>query len=364
MIKLAPIAAVVLLVAVGLAGGQLLKLLKFPAPFLLGPVVAVTLCNLLRLPIPVLPPHIDKIAQVIIGFCLGANITRNSIRELKAICLPAAAIVIWSLVITFVFSFFLIRTTPLSLATAVLSSSPGGVPEVVIMAMSVDADAATVTVMQIARLLAVVLFVPLFSKIPGRKSNLILSCAGDTQSAPEVLAPGPQVSDRWGQLRHLIKDLLNPGLLVAMIGSLAFNMLRIPAGFMIGAMVATGIASIGGLGFKPLPVQIRQGAYIIIGIMVGQFFTREVLAGMVDIYPVILLLTGLMLLSSVALAWAIARVTGWPLIVCLLSAAPGGLVAMTTLASDLDADPVKVSLLHLSRLVTVKLILPLVVLFI
>lgn len=364
MIKLAPVAAGALLALLGFLGGKLFKLLRFPVPFLLGPMVVVSLSNLLGLPIPVLPNHIDKIAQVILGFCLGVGITRDSLRELRVIAIPALAVAIWSLLITFIFSFFLHRATSLSLTTAVLSSSPGGVPEVVIMAMSVGADAATVTVMQVARLFAVVLFVPLFGKLSAGKNNTAASCASACPVAPEtkeqVAAPGVY----WPELRRFFKALANPGLLIAFTGGLLFSVLKIPAGYMIGAMVATGVASVSGLGLRPLPPGIRTAAYIVVGILVGQFFTREVLGGMVEIYPIILLLTVIMLLASIGLAWFISRLTGWTLMVCLLSAAPGGLMAMTTLASDLDSEPVKVSLLHLSRLVAIKLILPLVILFI
>jgi len=57
-------------------------------------------------------------------------------------------------------------------------------------------------------------------------------------------------------------------------------------------------------------------------------------------------------------AWIIHRLTGWDLPTSLLAAAPGGFTVMTALAIKHDLDPVKISMLHLCRLFTIKMFIP------
>ncbi len=364
MFELPPLAAAVLLLALGLTGGLVFKLLKLPAPLILGPMVAVSLGNLAELPFPLLPAWFENIAQVVLGFYLGAGITQGNLKELKAIFFPAAATAVWSMVITFGLGFFLYKITPLNLATAVLSSSPGGAPEVSIIALSVNADVATVTVMQMARLLAILIMAPCLSKIARAMGKTAVSRSHLEHYDPAILEPTLPVYGYNSQIRHFIAGLLNPGLGIALVGGLVFYYLGVPAGYMIGSMIAVGTASVCGLKIRPLPNKIRAAALIGIGVLIGQFFTRDALSGIADIYPVVLLLTGLMLLLCASLAVVLSMVMGWKMSVCLLATAPGGLITMIALAEEMGSDPLKVSLLHLARLITVKLTLPLVILII
>jgi uncharacterized protein len=358
------IPAITILFLLGLFGGFVFKILKLPAPLLLGPLVAVSLGNLAGLSFPLLPTWFDNSAQTILGFYLGSSITRDNLHEIKAVSLPAAAIAVWSLVITFLLGYFVFRTTVLSLPTAILSASPGGAPEVSILALSVNADVTTVTVIQMARLFAVLLLTPLFSKMfhTGSKSLTKRTTAKPVYTlSVESAAP---VTNHNNNFRSFIEKLFNPGLGIAVLGGFLFYTLQVPAGFMVGAMIAVGISSVSGLKIKPLPDLVRTAAYIGIGVLIGQYFTREALMNIVEIYPIVLIVTGLMLLSCAALAVIISKTMGWRLSTCLLATAPGGLITLTAIAAEMDSDPLKVSLLHMARLITIKLTLPLVIILI
>lgn len=362
--EIADVPAIIVLLLLGLFGGFVFKMLKLPASLLLGPLVAVSLGNLAGLSFPPLPTLFDNSAQVILGFYLGSSITRANLHEIKAVYLPALAISVWSLVITFALGYFVYQTTVLSLPTAILSASPGGAPEVSILALSVGADVTTVTVIQMARLFAVLLLTPLISKRfqTGSKSVIRKTIAKQEHTlSVESATPVDKGNDN---ILSFMRKMLNPGLVIAILGGFLFYTLQIPAGFMIGAMITVGISSVSGLKIKPLPDLVRTAAYIGIGVLIGQYFTREALMNIAEIYPVVLLLTGSMLLSCAALGVAISKLMGWNLSTCLLATAPGGLITLTAIAEDMNADPLKVSLLHISRLITIKLTLPLVIILI
>lgn len=364
MIEIASVLTAGLMLALGVGGALVFVVLKMPAPYIIGPMVALSLGNILELPLPMLPGWFESIAQIILGFYLGIGITRKNLKQLKSASLPAAVIAGWSLFITFALGFFLYRTTQFSLATAVLSSSPGGAPEVSIVAVAINADVATVTIMQMARLLAILMLAPLLSYVmrSHRKSGSP-ACFYDHFN-PEAMEEASSTSYTGNRVRTFFWRLFNPGLAIAAAGGLAFHHIGIPAGYLIGAMVAVGAFSLYGLKINLPPEQLRSGSYIGIGLLIGQYFTREAFVGTLEIYPVVLLLTAMMLLSCAVLGLVISKITGWRLSVCLLATAPGGLITMIAMAAEMDSDPFVVSLMHMSRLITVKLTLPLVVLII
>jgi hypothetical protein len=353
-----------ILIMLGLFGGVVFKMLNLPAPLLLGPLVAVSLGNLAGMTFPPLPTWFDNSAQVVLGFYLGSSITRDNLHEIKAVSLPAIAISAWSLVITFVLGYFVYRTTVLSLPTAILSASPGGAPEVSILALSVNADVTTVTVIQMARLFAVLLLTPLLSKKFHKASKLFARKASTKQVNTLSVESAAPVGNHNNNLHSLMGKMLNPGLFIAVLGGFLFYSLQIPAGYMVGAMISVSISSVSGLKIKPLPDLVRTAAYIGIGVLIGQYFTREALLNIVEIYPVVLIVTTFMLLSCAGLAVIISKTMGWKLSTCLLATAPGGLITLTAIAADMDSDPLKVSLLHMARLITIKLTLPLVIILI
>jgi uncharacterized protein len=360
-LEIADVPAIIVLLLLGMFGGFVFKMLKLPAPLLLGPLVAVSLGNLAGLSFPPLPTWFDNSAQVILGFYLGSSITRANLHEIKAVYLPALAISVWSLVITFALGYFVYQTTILNLPTAILSASPGGAPEVSILALSVGADVTTVTVIQMARLFAVLLLTPLISKRFQTGSKSVIRKTTAKQEQTLSVESATLIDNGNDNILSFMRKMLNPGLVIAILGGFLFYTLQIPAGFMIGAMITVGISSVSGLKIKPLPDLVRTAAYIGIGVLIGQYFTREALMNVAEIYPVVLIVTGLMLLSCAALAVIISKTMGWKMSTCLLATAPGGLITLTAVAAEMDSDPLKVSLMHMARLITIKLTLPLVI---
>jgi hypothetical protein len=69
--------------------------------------------------------------------------------------------------------------------------------------------------------------------------------------------------------------------------------------------------------------------------------------------------TAVLVASGLVLAALLRRLTGWDALTCLLAAAPGGVTQFFILACELGADPLKVSLLQLARLLTILGLLPL-----
>lgn len=149
-------------------------------------------------------------------------------------------------------------------------------------------------------------------------------------------------------------------LLIACIGGIIGIKLKIPAGAMIGAMIAVAAYHIWS-GKGELPINFKIAAQIIVGGMLGLNFSMDTLHGLKDMaLPAIVMLLGLMLLS-VVLGIVVAKTTGLDLITALFSSAPGGITEMTLASEAYGADTPKVALLHLMRLISVITVLPLVI---
>ncbi len=149
-------------------------------------------------------------------------------------------------------------------------------------------------------------------------------------------------------------------LIVAFAGGLIGLKLKIPAGALIGAMIAVAALKIGS-GRGDLPYSFRIMAQIFVGGMLGLNFSMETINGLKNlIFPAMIVVVGLTLFS-VILGFTLSKLTGLDLTTALFSVSPGGLTDMTLISGAYGADTPTVALLHLMRLLTVITVLPTII---
>ncbi len=149
-------------------------------------------------------------------------------------------------------------------------------------------------------------------------------------------------------------------ILVASAGGIIGIKLKIPAGALIGAMIAVAIYNIF-TGQGTIPTNFKIFAQILVGGMIGLNFTMDTVYGLKNlIVPALMLVIGLTVFS-ICLGLIISKLTGLDLITALFSCSPGGLTDMTLIAEEYGAQTPKVALMHLMRLITVITVLPLVI---
>jgi uncharacterized membrane protein AbrB (regulator of aidB expression) len=82
-------------------------------------------------------------------------------------------------------------------------------------------------------------------------------------------------------------EAVRPVLTAEAIGTcdgLLFSALRLPLPWMMGSMVATTVASMGGVP-QAMPVWARPPTIAVLGVLLGSSFTREIAARMLDWLP-------------------------------------------------------------------------------
>ena len=152
-------------IAVVLIGTWLAVRIKLPTPYLLGPAMATCLLVLNGLHPPALPQSAIIAAQVSIGIYIGGNVKLNNVELQWRTLLPYALL---NAIVVISFSLFLgwllTYIISASLVTGFLSTAPGGMTEMGLTAMLVNADLSTVVTYQICRVFFILLVMPFLLK--------------------------------------------------------------------------------------------------------------------------------------------------------------------------------------------------------
>lgn len=153
-----------LLAACGVLGYFLAAKLRFPAPFLLGPLLLSGGAHLVGFTAAKPPGLLVIAAQVVVGSAIGCRFVGVSIKQ-------ALGSVGWGLAATalmvggaFATALGLHWGTGLPFNAMLLSLAPGGLPEMTLIALSLDIDLALVVSHHLVRVLFINLVVPLLAR--------------------------------------------------------------------------------------------------------------------------------------------------------------------------------------------------------
>lgn len=141
-------------------GAWLVARMSFPIPFLLGPIFATMAAVLIGFPAPPIPLHLVNTAQFFFGVYLGVAISLESLRGVGMVLPWAIGGSVALVAFTYLLGFGLTLVTPASLLTAFLSTAPGGITEMGIVALTLGADVAFILAYQLFRLFCILLVAP------------------------------------------------------------------------------------------------------------------------------------------------------------------------------------------------------------
>ncbi len=342
-----------LMSGLGYLGYRGFRYFDLPAAGLVGAMFATATAAILGFPWVSVPPYFNVLLQAIVGIMIGSKIGRESIAILRSLILPAIILAFWMVGTGVAVGWVLFGLTSLDLATSIFSAAPGGIAEMSIIALDYGADVSAVALLQFIRILGTYATVPLISRKFGSQLDTggePDSRLGDRVSEPKARGSSPGTAARAHPLPVTIA--------IGLAGGFAAWALGVPAGGIVGSMVAVGTFQTLGMRLRGLPPVGVVVAQIGLGAMLGLNFDPSMPAQFVSMIAPVLLLTMLLLLAGLILGYIMHRVFKWDLTTCLLSTAAAGLTQMGVIALEMDADPVKVSMLHLVRIVAIILFLP------
>ncbi len=314
------------------AGWFLFLKLKIPTPAILGPLAAICAANILGWPVTP-PAWLKPILSVIMGIMLGLRFNLKLNGMWKQVLLAS----VWIMGIS-ILTAKALAAAGINEATALFAAMPGGIAEISLMALDYHADGVAVAFLQTSRLLLTMLLIPILAR----------------------RVPGPICTDTERQTVRK-PGYIDWAILLA-LGSVAaflFSSLHVPAGTMVGPMLAVGLyTKVGGIGAKPnktLQSVVQMG----VGGLVGLGITKDSLLRIDEYFLPALLLCVLIVGGSLLLSLALNKISGWDKRTCLLAASPAGLSPTVLLSMELEADSAKVIVFQVLRLGLVLLFAPL-----
>ncbi len=149
-------------------------------------------------------------------------------------------------------------------------------------------------------------------------------------------------------------------LLIAAGGGLIGLRLKMPAGAMVGAMLAVGAANL--LGFSgQIPANYRIAAQIVVGGMVGLNINRATLSGLKSLALPASVLVLSMVAFGLVVGYIISRVSDMDVVTAFFSSAPGGMSEMTLMAESAGGNTPQVALMQLARMLSIVTLLPVII---
>lgn len=326
--------------AVGGAGGATLGLLGFPAGWMSGSIVAVTVCAIAGRPM-VFPNGLAMIVFVAIGMSLGAAVTPETLDRIAAWPLSMLALAVSMTILTASVTLYLRYMHGWDVLSALFASAPGGLAQALALAAQSGADVRSVAMVQSVRVLLLTVIMP-----------VALASVAATGTPP---LPGSRFAlmDAPGELAILVA-------VCSLVAALAYRA-HVPGGPIVGAMAASGILHGSGLVHVSLPAPVVIASFVMTGAMIGSRFAGTNVALLLRLLSVGLgaLAVGAVVAvgCAIVVAWMLSLRTGD----VIMAYAPGGLEAMTILAFALHLDPAFVGVHHLARFLFVSLAIPVAV---
>ena len=331
---------VLLTLAVSAAGGLVATLLGLPAGWLMGGALAVTAAAMAGLPV-CLPDRLRDVAFLLIGMSMGASVAPDSLSLMASWPVSLAALVLELVLIITLTGWMLVRVFRLDPGTAYLSSFPGHLSFVMGIAAAGMGDTRQIVIIQVIRILMLTICVPIGA----------------------VFLPidhfAPPVATAFLDIGQLLA--LAAGCIVA---GLVFLWLKVPAGFVLGAMAAATAARLGGLYTEAMPAPLVTVTFVLTGALIGSRFAGITRAEFVNAAKGGVIATAMTVGIVTVVSYGVSLLVDMPFGQIWLGLSPGALEGMGALGIALGYDTAFIAVHHVIRLLLLSFAIPTVVVLI
>lgn len=330
-----------LALGLGLIGGAVGNYLDIPLGWLLGAIVANMAASMHNLPVAI-PVPLRRVALAVLGVLIGSAFTPQLLTQANEWALTLGVMVVF-VVLAAAWAYFYGRhVTHFDQRTALFAGIPGGLGEMIMLGWSMGADPRTTSLAQSARLLTIVVLVPVLLKV---FADL------DAES-----------STTTGRIAASALQLRDVAVLAASAGvaGLVARLVCAPAPFLVGPMLATATLYMTGFSASRLPAELIAFSQVVIGSGIGATFAGATVRELVRTFSLSIGLTLSLLAMVLAFAYGASLHTEFGFAALILAFTPGGIAEMGILALLLGIDPVFVSTHHTVRVMLIYLIVPIV----
>lgn len=325
-----------------LAAAGLCVALHTPLPWMIGPLLAVSLASIMGAPTASWTP-LRNGGQWAIGVALGLYFTPQVGALVASIWWAILLAIGWALVLGCAFGHWLYRSHAPRMphvpaksmrATAYFSGAIGGASEMTLMAERAGARTDLVAAAHSLRLVVVTVTIPFAMQWSGLHG---------LDAVPPALR-----EVRWGGLAVLLT--------ASGAGALAMQALGRTNPWFIGPLLVAMAFTLAGQTLSGLPLWLSNAAQLVIAVSLGVRFSREFLHTAPRWLASVALGTVGMIALCAGFAWVLAALTGIAPATLILGTSPGGIAEMAITAKVLQLGVPVVTAFQVCRLVAVLLL--------
>ena len=234
--------------AIGAAGGIACWGLGVPAPWLAGSMVAGIIAIFSGIRVG-MPDWLKALSFIFLGIQTGTSVTWDTVDRAAQWPLSIIFLGFTVVAVTWACTWYYVRRSGWDKSTALFASLPGALSLVLLLASTTTADMRRVTIAQCIRLFFLVAALP----------SVIAWL-----SPPEPVHTGVGVIGSVTDIAILV--------VVSSLAGFALERLRVPAGLMLGPMLASAALELTGVISGAAPNSILIPANIVLGVMIASRF--------------------------------------------------------------------------------------------
>lgn len=144
---------------------------------------------------------------------------------------------------------------------------------------------------------------------------------------------------------------------IGIIGGYIADKKKVPAGFMVGSLFSVAAYNIF-FNTAFLPTHFRLITQISTGIYLGTKFSKEDVSSLKKVFIPGVFMSILMILFSLLISYIMSKGFGVDKITAVFASSPGGLLDMSLLAYEFNANTSQVALLQLIRMISIIVFVP------
>lgn len=319
---------------IGVIGGFVAFYLGMPAPFLVGPVIAVTIGCFSGLKL-LIPTGIRDICFIVLGLSMGAGATPKVLETAQKWPLSFIMLAFVVYAIMFFGAAILQKIFGFKPRTALLAATPGHLSFVIALSEDVKADTQKIALVQSIRMLALTIILPLVLKymdlgLPARNMPIV------------------SIEAKWLFILFF----------VTLLAGFVLKKFKMPAAYLIAGMVISTFTHLTSLVEGVTPQSLVIPSFIILGCLIGTRFNGANLQTVKQVLiPSVVNFLSAFSVAAIG-ALIVYWVTGLPYAQIIIAFTPGGVEAMIAMSLLLNADPTFVAAHHILRLFILAALLP------
>jgi uncharacterized protein len=325
-------------------GGLLFNLIKVPIPWLLGPMAALLIASRFRNVTFYWPVAMRDTGLMIVGYSIGISFTKSSLSDIIS-QLPSMLILTTLIVLACAgLAYVMSKWSGIDYPTALTSSIPGGLSQIVIFAEEMKGiDLTIVTFFHVTRVLIVVFLIPfvVFSPIFLKERTTGLS---------EIV----NNSVPWN---HFSPDIFLFAV-ICLFAAIIGKKVKLPAPFFLAPVLVAALLNLFVMQGIPLPPSLLDTAQFMVGGYIGLLLKPEKIKNKRKIISFALMNGLIMVGITMAFSLLLTKTHHLSTITGFLSLAPGGMDQMGIIAHEVKADLSTVTSYQLFRMLYIYIAVP------